>query len=133
MHLTRFRPPCLQYARDFADWDSAKVIPEACVLDVIRCRIVFSSGQGLLKLQQELARGSDEKDEKSRGFTVDIGGRQTLKIELIRMKNKFDPKQATLAIQRARPPDDDANSPVGTAALGPHLAASTLELRAHTL
>jgi len=66
------------YARDFKDWDDDFVIPEACVVDVLRVRIVVRSGKQMLKLQR-LMRG---------GFKMTLKDLETL-LELIRAKNKL--------------------------------------------
>ena len=45
------------YIHDFNDWDEDVVLPEACVLDMLRGRAVCSAGATLFKLQQRLMEG----------------------------------------------------------------------------
>ena len=66
------------YIRDFHDWDDAVIIPEACVVDVLRVRIVVRSGKQMLQLQRMLREG----------FEVKVAGKITL-LRLIRAKNKL--------------------------------------------
>ena len=66
------------YSSDFDDFADDTVIPEACVIDVLRGRAVCSSGALMLLLQQELLRG----------FEVTLDGR-TARLELLRAKSKF--------------------------------------------
>ena len=66
------------YIHDFGDWDDAIVIPEACVVDVLRVRIVVRSGKQMLQLQRMLRDG----------FEVTVAGKTT-RLRLIRAKNKL--------------------------------------------
>ena len=66
------------YASDFDDFDDDVVIPEACVLDVLRARAVCPSGELMLQMQEQLLTG----------FEVLINGTPT-RIELLRSKSKF--------------------------------------------
>lgn len=66
------------YLFDFDDFDESVVIPEACVIDVLRCRAVCRSSATLIRLQHALQKG----------FTTVVQGSQT-KLSLVRCKNKF--------------------------------------------
>ena len=65
------------YASDFEDI----VIAEACVVDVIRVRMVVESGEQMLELQRRLRDG----------YAVMLGGGNglTSRLDLVRAKNKF--------------------------------------------
>ena len=62
------------YVGDFDDWSDDKVIPEACVNDVLRCRVIAEDAAALIKLEQII------KDDL-KGF------------QLLRTKNKFNAKE----------------------------------------
>jgi hypothetical protein len=42
------------YQKDFSDWKDDTVIPESCVLDMMRGRAVCKSGEAMVRLQQML-------------------------------------------------------------------------------
>ena len=63
------------YVGDFDDWRDDYVIPEACVNDVLRCRVIAKDAAALLALEQIL------KEEEFEGF------------KLLRTKNKFNAKE----------------------------------------
>ena len=73
------------YVHDFDDWNDAIVIPEACVVDVIRVRMVVKSGEQMLQLQQRLRDG----------YAVKLGGGNgiTSRLDLVRAKNKFSTRE----------------------------------------
>lgn len=62
------------YVGDFDDWSDDNVIPEACVNDVLRCRVIAKDSSALLALEKMI------KDESLEGF------------KLLRTKNKFSAK-----------------------------------------
>eukprot|EP00966_Prymnesium_polylepis_P024638 568550-Prymnesium_polylepis.1 len=66
------------YAHDFDDWEEVGVIPEACVLDVIRCRLIIAEGSKMLAVQKQLVAGCE----------LYVNG-QTVRVELVRLKGKF--------------------------------------------
>lgn len=66
------------YAGDFDDFHDKVVIPEACVIDVLRCRAVCGSAASMLLMQSELKRG----------FEALLDGK-VAKLELLRAKSKF--------------------------------------------
>ena len=66
------------YLDDFDDWADDYVLPEACVLDVLRVRIVCLDAKTVLALQDTLKGGVE----------VDVGGGR-VRLEVIRCKNKF--------------------------------------------
>ena len=59
------------------DWRDDVVIPEACVLDPIRCRALCSEGGVMLNVVEQIE-----------GFQVLVGGK-TAEFSLLRAKNKF--------------------------------------------
>lgn len=67
-----------EYVHDFGDWDDNVVIPEACVLDMIRGRAVCTTGSTMLQLQQMLMAG----------VTLEVDGEQVT-LESARNKIKF--------------------------------------------
>jgi len=66
------------YRTKFEDWDDEVVIPEACVLDVLRGRAVCKTASTLVRLQQLLMQG----------VTLVVEG-QDVQIECLRNKHKF--------------------------------------------
>jgi hypothetical protein len=66
------------YAGDFDDFDDRVVIPEACVIDVLRCRAVCGGAAPILLMQNKLKRG----------FEAQVDGK-VAKLELLRSKSKF--------------------------------------------
>ena len=68
------------YVHDFDDWDDTVIIPEACVVDVLRVRIVVQSAGQMLQLQAQLQEG----------FVLPgASGKPESRLRLIRAKNKF--------------------------------------------
>ena len=68
------------YTCDHDDWNDDAVIPEACVVDVLRCRAVCRKGRTLLELERLLQEG----------FETTINGKPA-RLRLLRAKNKFGP------------------------------------------
>lgn len=92
------------YVHDFNDWDDGTVIPEACVLDVLRARIVCPDAETMLALQVNLERGvviggASSVDGGGDGGPIalplpaDAGESGSLlqgaRLKLVRSKNKF--------------------------------------------
>lgn len=69
------------YMVDFSDWDDGRVIPEACVLDIVRCRVICEDATSMVALLHELRDG------------IPFSGGGSLKI--IRAKNKFETTDPT--------------------------------------
>ena len=73
------------YAKRFDDGE----LPEACVADVIRCRIVCDAGSKFRTVLSLLGGGGEKVDgEKVDGFSCEVDGDQAT-LRLIRCKNKF--------------------------------------------
>ena len=68
------------YTADHTDWDDGTVIPEACVVDVLRCRSVCEDGRTVLALEEMLGEG----------FETEVDG-TPVRLELLRLKNKAAP------------------------------------------
>ena len=68
------------YLDHFDDWDDAKVIPEACVLDVLRARVVCPNAAGMIALLSDL----------DKGVHCELEDGQSAQLALIRCKNKFE-------------------------------------------
>ena len=68
------------YLGDFDDWADDVVIAEACVLDVLRARVLCPDASSMLKLQKALQKGVDLPLED---------GTTTVTLEAVRCKNKF--------------------------------------------
>ena len=66
------------YVHDFKDWDDKLVVPETCVIDVIRASILCSEGGAMIRMLQA----------KQRGFEVEVDGK-IAKLSLLRAKNSF--------------------------------------------
>eukprot|EP00966_Prymnesium_polylepis_P223695 5175829-Prymnesium_polylepis.2 len=66
------------YVHDFDDWNDALVIPETCVIDLIRGRALCSSSTAMLRLLEEMKRV----------FYVEVNGK-IVRLELLRCKNFF--------------------------------------------
>lgn len=74
------------YLEDFDDFDDEKVVPEACVNDVIRCRVIGATDADIVELQRRL-----HNEGRSRTVTIrDKGKTQEFTLTLIRAKNKFN-------------------------------------------
>ena len=73
------------YIHDFDDWNDAIVIPEACVVDVLRVRVVVQNGQQMLALQRLLRDGFE--------VTL-IGYVAATLLRLVRAKNKLSTTMA---------------------------------------
>jgi len=69
---------CDDYVVDFDDWANGKVIPESCVIDMIRGRAPAGSGRVMLALLDVLTKG----------FEVQLDGKRAT-LSLLRSKNKF--------------------------------------------
>ena len=67
-----------EHALTFGDFDDRVVVPEACVLDVIRARVICPTGRSMLALQLELRKG----------FTFLLGGTAPAKMSLARCLNR---------------------------------------------
>ena len=82
-HPVRLHEKALDdYLEDFDDWHDDIVVPEACVRDMIRARVVCTNGGSLLSMMEALKGG----------FEVDVDGKMA-KLSLLRCKNKFDPSK----------------------------------------
>ena len=64
---------------DYADRFHDKVLAEACVADVLRSRVVCTSGTAMLHFIELLAKGFEHEIE---------GGEKAL-LEIVRLKNKM--------------------------------------------
>ena len=72
------------YEADFPDWDDTKVVPETCVIDLLRGRAVAPSGTIMILLL----------DKMRNGFEVIFKGK-VAKLYLLRCKNKMGNKDPT--------------------------------------
>mmetsp|Transcript_2992 Transcript_2992/g.8957 ORF Transcript_2992/g.8957 Transcript_2992/m.8957 type:complete len:1166 (+) Transcript_2992:1503-5000(+) len=66
------------YLHDFDDWDDDRVIPETCVIDMIRGSVLCSDGMAMLAFLTALRQG----------FELAIDGKKA-RLSLLRCKNKF--------------------------------------------
>ena len=64
---------------DYSGRFGASILPVACVVDVLRTRLVCRSGSGYIVTQQTLEDG----------LVFDVGDGTTARLELIRSKNKY--------------------------------------------
>ena len=91
------------YLEDFDDFHDDKVVPEACVNDVIRCRVIGMTDKDMLELQRRLGGSGQIADipsirakpaEGSHGPCVEIDAEDgtQVSITLLRAKNKFHRK-----------------------------------------
>eukprot|EP00966_Prymnesium_polylepis_P047856 1108177-Prymnesium_polylepis.2 len=66
------------YVHDFFDWDDSLVIPETCVIDMIRGTAICGDGRAMMVLVEKLMKG----------FEVTVQG-HTATFFLLRCKNFF--------------------------------------------
>eukprot|EP00966_Prymnesium_polylepis_P304634 7038224-Prymnesium_polylepis.1 len=73
----KLRPMCAD-VHDFGDWDDKVVIPEGCVIDVLRGRARCPTGSSMIRLLSMM------KD----GYETEVAGKKA-KLSLLRCKNFF--------------------------------------------
>lgn len=67
-----------EHLPSFQDWDDATVIPESCMIDVLRARVIFSDDKAIMGFNEELRRGFETR--------VDRG---VVRVKLVRCENNF--------------------------------------------
>jgi hypothetical protein len=80
------------YIHDFNDWDDNTVIPETCVIDLLRGRAVCPEGVRMLSLM----------DKMKVGFEREVRGK-TAKLSLLRCKNKMWARRTRRAFATCSP------------------------------